>query len=163
MPKSKSTTATWVRNLRARMEQRGFNPRSLSLEAGLNATAVRDMLEGRTKFPRYDTARALATALGTTPVTLMGDDNATAEVAQKSIEFGNNLELLTEIIARLQEVVEENNRRLSPRDFAAMTATLYRRLQGNDNNRKATGSLRPQIHDLLDYETLRQKDRRRHG
>jgi len=163
MPKAKITIPNWVRNLRLLMEQQGFNPRSLSLKAGLNATAVRDMLEGRTKFPRYDTARALATALGTTPVALMGDADSTAEIAQKGQEFGDNLELLTEIIARLQEVIEEHNRRLPPRDFAAMAATLYRRLHDGETGRKGLGSIRPQIHDLLDYEMLRQKGRRKHG
>ena len=40
-------TPTWVENLRILMAEQGFNPRSLSLRAGLNATAVRDMIEGR--------------------------------------------------------------------------------------------------------------------
>jgi len=160
MPKAKITPPNWVRNLRALMEQRGFNPRSLSLKAGLNPTAVRDMLEGRTKFPRYDTARALAAALGTTPVALMGDKAVTAEIAQKGAEFADDLDLLTEIIARLQEVIEEHNRQLPPRDFAAMTATLYRRMHDSETRHKSFGSIRPQIHDLLDYEMLRQKKRR---
>jgi len=161
MPKAKSSSTRWVRNLRTLMEQKGFNPRSLSLKAGLNATAVRDMLEGRTKFPRYDTARALAGALGTTPVTLMGDAGAAAEASPKGRQCGADLELLTEIITRLQQAVAEHHRRVSPRDFAAMTATLYRRLQGSESRRKGAGSIRPQIHDLLDYERLRGKPRKR--
>jgi len=160
---SKTKTPNWVRNLRLLMEKQGFNPRSLSMKAGLNPTAVRDMLEGRTKFPRYDTARALAIALGTTPVALMGDEDSALEIEQKGSEFGDDLELLTEIIARLQEVIAEHNRRLPPRDFAAMTATLYRRMQDKTARRKGMNTIRPQIHDLLDYEELRRTGKRGHG
>jgi len=45
------------------MEEQKFNARSLSLRAGLNATAVRDMIEGRSRYPRYDTVESLAGAL----------------------------------------------------------------------------------------------------
>jgi len=143
------------------MEERGYNPRSLSLKAGLNATAVRDMLEGRSRFPRYDTAQALAAALDTTPALLMSDASIANEVNAKSIGFGDDLELLTEIISRLQETVGELNRPLSPRDFAAMTATIYHRVRDGEERKKRIGAIRPQIHDLLDYETLRQKRGRR--
>jgi transcriptional regulator with XRE-family HTH domain len=159
MAKTKNTAPLWVRNLRTLMEQQGFNPRSLSLTAGLNATAVRDMLEGRTKFPRYDTARALAGALNTTPAALMGDADITGDAGFKAAGFDEDLELLTEIIARLQEVIEENGRRLPPRDFAAMAAAIYRRMQEGDARKKSLGAIGPKIHDLLDYELMRQKAR----
>jgi transcriptional regulator with XRE-family HTH domain len=159
MAKTKSST-NWVRNLRAMMEQRGFNPRSLSLAAGLNATAVRDMLEGRSKSPRYDTAQALAGALDTTPAALMGDEAAAAEMGRKGPGFREDLELLTEIIARLQETAEEDRRVVSPREFAAIVATLYRSLRGSDKSRRAPGVIKSQVYELLDYETLRQKGRR---
>jgi hypothetical protein len=162
MPKAKSST-NWARNLRAMMEQGGFNPRSLSLAAGLNATAVRDMLEGRSKSPRYDTAQALAAALDTTPAVLMGDEAAAAEMGRKGPGFREDLELLTEIIARMQEVAEEDRRVVSPREFAAIAATLYRSLRGSDMSHKRFGAIKSQIYDLLDYDALRQKGRRKHG
>ncbi len=151
----------WVRNLRTLMEEQEYNPRSLSLKAGLNATAVRDMLEGRSRFPRYDTIQALAEALGTTPALLMSDNDVASDVALKGLVFGQDLELLTEIIARLQEIAEETNRKLSPRDFAAMAATIYHRIQDGEERKKKISAIRPQIHDLLDYEMLRQKRSRR--
>jgi transcriptional regulator with XRE-family HTH domain len=161
MAKSKTVTLpAWVSNLRRLMAEQGLNPRSLSLKAGLNATAVRDMLEGRSRFPRYDTTKALATALNTTPAQLMSDEAATTDTSKNSIS-GNDLELLTEIITRLQEVASELNRTLSPRDFAAMTATLYHRIQDSEGLKNKIGAIRPQIHDLLDYEKLRQKRSRR--
>ena len=161
MPKAKTNLPNWVRNLRALMEQQGFNPRSLSLKSGLNPTAVRDMLEGRTKFPRYDTARALATTLGVTPATLMSETPITSEAGQKGEEYGEDLELLTEIIARLQEVIEEHKRRLPPRDFAAMATTIYHRMRESENRKKGHSAIKPQIHDLFDYELLRNKKARR--
>lgn len=160
MKKAKPVTPSWVRNLRSIMDAQGLNPRSLSLKAGLNATAVRDMLEGRSKFPRYDTAKALAEALGTTPASLMGDKRSATEIALKNGAFGQDLELLTEIIARLREVTDEMDRRVSPRDFAAMAATIYRRIRESSERGKKLNIIRPQIHDLLDYQRLRQKHRR---
>ena len=162
MSKTKTNAPpTWVQNLRTLMEDRGFNPRSLSLKAGLNATAVRDMIEGRSRFPRYDTAMALANALDTTPAQLMSDSEVRGEVAKNGKGFGEDLELLTEIIARLQEVTNELDRKIAPRDFAAMTATIYKRMQEAEQSKQKVSSIRPQIIDLLDFEMLRQKKARR--
>ncbi len=112
------------------------------------------MMEGRSRFPRYDTVTALATALDTTPALLMGEEGLLNEVVTAG--FSQDLELLTEVITRLQEVTSEMDRKLSPRDFAAMATTIYKRIQAGEE-RKKISSIRPQIHDLLDYELLRQK------
>jgi transcriptional regulator with XRE-family HTH domain len=158
MTKAKSAKLpNWVRNLRALMDKKGFNPRSLSLKAGLNATAVRDMLEGRSRFPRYDTVMALALALDTTPALLMSEEGVASEVTENFAD----LELLTEVIARLQEVTSDmEGKRLSPRDFAAMASTIYQSIQGGEAGKKKISA---QIHDLLDYEMLRQKRAGRRG
>ncbi len=162
MVKSKTPALPhWVNNLRRMMDAQGFNPRSLSLKAGLNATAVRDMLEGRSRFPRYDTTLALAEALNTTPALLMSDPKNAGEEETSNTMSGGDLELLTEIIARLQETTEELNRKLSPRDFAAMTAAIYRRIQESEERKTSSGFVRSQVHDLLNYELLKQKRARR--
>lgn len=161
MSKTKSNALpTWVNNLRRLMDEQGLNPRSLSLKAGLNATAVRDMLEGRSRFPRYDTTQALAEALGTTPAFLMGEVPSNRGGATEFVD-ADDLNLLTEIITRLQEVATELDRTLSPRDFAAMATTIYKRMHDNGEHKNTMKMLRPQIHDLLDYELLRQKRSRR--
>jgi hypothetical protein len=161
MTKEKEQTAPeWVRNLRRLMDEQKFNPRKLSLLAGLNATAVRDMIEGRSRFPRYDTVQALADVLGTTPALLMSSKKTGTEIQSKGGAFGQNIELLTEIIARLQETAIEVGRELTPREFAAMSATIYRRLQEASEDithKNKVGSIKPQIYDLLEYETLRHK------
>src|SRR5690349_14733394 len=101
MSKTKSAKLPgWARKLRSMMEKKGYNPRSLSLKAGLNATAVRDMLEGRSRYPRYDTIKALADTLDTTPALLMGDKEYVTPAGTN--DFTEDLELLTEVIAELQ-------------------------------------------------------------
>lgn len=152
----------WLDNLRALLVHRKFNPRSLSLKAGLNATAVRDMLEGRARFPRYDTVEALAKALEVTPAQLMG--GTPESVVSGSIYDGkrdpladDELNLLTEIIARLQEVAEEHRQKLKPHDFAAMVTTIYHQVQGGQIQKVTKAGLGPQISHLITYETLRKR------
>lgn len=53
-------------NLRAAMERVGIDAANLSRKAGLNARAVTDILEGRSKHPRISTVVSLAGALGVT-------------------------------------------------------------------------------------------------
>jgi DNA-binding Xre family transcriptional regulator len=186
MKKPKSPqTPRWIANLRTHMEARRYNPRSLSLKAGLNATAVRDMLEGRTRFPRYDTVLALCEALEVTPSALMGgapegapataaphqrDEAETStphepqapKILRETPEnaTGDDLELLTEIITRLQEVAEDYQHELNPRDFAAMVTTIYHRTrQPAPRKSRFENSLSPKIHDLVAYEALRRRSR----
>lgn len=154
MQNPKKEPPRWIANLRTLMAARSLNPRSLSLKAGLNPTAVRDMLEGRTKFPRYDTAQALARALDVTPAQLMGGE---VEKGGNPPVSDDNLELLTEIIARLQEVAEERRHAVAPRDFAAMVTTIYRQMQEQKDRKKAMSALKPKISDLLDYESFRRR------
>ena len=45
------------------MRDRGFNQKSLAVKAGLNETAVRDILKGRSRRPLHTTIEALAGAL----------------------------------------------------------------------------------------------------
>ena len=52
--------------LRRRMEAGGFNQKSLARAAGLNETAVRDILIGKSRHPRHDTVQKLAAALDCT-------------------------------------------------------------------------------------------------
>ncbi|HUY68865.1 MAG TPA: hypothetical protein VMV79_06145, partial [Alphaproteobacteria bacterium] len=95
-------------------------------------------------------------ALGTTPARLM--DGRSPKAANDE-DFGEDLDLLTEIIARLQEIVAEHRRKLPPQDFAAITAAIYRRMRA-DRPGAARGAIGPRIHDLLGYEMLRQRKRR---
>ncbi len=162
MVKEKSPSLPrWVQNLRTLMDEQNFNARSLSLRAGLNATAVRDMLEGRSRFPRYDTVQALATALNTTPALLMSDSSTSGEIIKQGEVYGQNLDLLTEIIARVQETAEEMGRKVKPEDFAAMVSTIYHRLQKEGVLKTRTSAIKPQIYDLFSYETLRKKQKYR--
>jgi len=142
------------------MEAKGFNPRSLSLKAGLNATAVRDMLEGRTRFPRYDTVLALSQVLEIPPSQLMGGPTGLVEAPKKPAKVEeDDLELLTEIITRLQEVAQEYRHELKARDFAAMVTTIFRRMHDPKTGKSAKNDLGPKIYDLMEYESLRRRTR----
>ena len=60
------------------MRDAGYNPRSLSLAAGLGITAVRDILENRIVSPRYQTLEALSRLLGVS-VTYLATGETSAE------------------------------------------------------------------------------------
>jgi transcriptional regulator with XRE-family HTH domain len=49
------------------INERGTNPRAVSVGAGLNPTAARDIIEGRSKRPLHTTVAALAKELGVDP------------------------------------------------------------------------------------------------
>ncbi len=153
----------WICRLRDLMEAQNLNPRSLSLKAGLNPTAVRDMLEGRVKFPRYDTVEALGKVLHVTPARLMSgaqdDDGSPLARADKPSLDDEDLNLLTEIISRLQETAEEYRHTLDPKDFAAMVTTLYRQIKpdGQKGKKGKELNLIPRIQSLMNYEKLRRR------
>jgi transcriptional regulator with XRE-family HTH domain len=162
--------AEWLKTLRQLMAQQAMNPRSLSLRAGLNETAVRDMLEGRTRFPRYDTIRALAKALQTTPAYLMGDKEIKHEISKEKAEkirmintapYHEKLDLLTEIIARLKECSDEEKIELPPKEFASIVSAIYQRCQEKwPKDTEATAAeVDPVVTNIWEYEKLRRRYR----
>ena len=70
------TDSDWREAFRQRIAAAGYSPRSLSLAAGLNPTAIRDILQGRSRRPRYQTLYRIAQVLGTTPEALLAEDDA---------------------------------------------------------------------------------------
>lgn len=62
-----------VLRLQEEMERQGLTQKALALKAGLNETAVRDILKRRSRAPRVDTLEKLAEALGTTVDSLLGE------------------------------------------------------------------------------------------
>lgn len=69
-----------AQQIRRRMEAGGFNQKSLARAAGLNETAVRDILIGKSRHPRHDTVQKLAAALGCSLVDLIEPRGAPAAV-----------------------------------------------------------------------------------
>jgi len=66
-----------ARNVRQRMDDLGLTDmKRLSLDSGLGATYVRDLLEGRVRTPRFDSLKKLATTLQTTPEWLVADQDS---------------------------------------------------------------------------------------
>jgi phage repressor protein C with HTH and peptisase S24 domain len=60
--------------LRSLIAERNTSDRALSVRAGLNPTAVRDIMQGRSISPRSDTLQKLAKALDVPLATLLGLD-----------------------------------------------------------------------------------------
>jgi phage repressor protein C with HTH and peptisase S24 domain len=75
---------TLTGRLERAMRDAGYNPRSLSLAAGLGMTAVRDILDGRIASPRYQTLEALARLLGVSVAWLANGEAAAPADAQSS-------------------------------------------------------------------------------
>lgn len=63
--------------IRREMTARGFNQKSLAEAAGLNVTAVRDILIGKSRSPRGDTISKIAAALDIPAGVLLGDEAPT--------------------------------------------------------------------------------------
>ncbi len=55
-----------AQQIAGRMATAGLGQKALALKAGLNETAVRDILVGKSRHPRHDTVEKLAQALGCT-------------------------------------------------------------------------------------------------
>ncbi len=63
------------------MRDAGYNPRSLSIAAGLGITAVRDILENRIVSPRYHTLESLGRLLGVSAAYLAAGETTAEEPA----------------------------------------------------------------------------------
>lgn len=74
-----------AKQIERRMKALNLNPKSLSQKASLNDTAVRDIIEGRSKNPRHDTLQKIAKALGCTVADLMGERLTRSPVDQKHL------------------------------------------------------------------------------
>lgn len=152
--KTSSKAPAWLVNLQRLLDERGMNPRQLSMQAGLNPTAVRDMLSGRVRSPRYDTLQAIAKVLETTPAWLMGDAVTRHDLRQSNRSEHARLELLTEIIARLQETAADMKRPLAAKELASMAMTLYRQMLADDPAATSTIALTKQTRALVSYASV---------
>jgi hypothetical protein len=77
-------TSTLAKQIERRMLALNLNRKSLSKRAGLNETAVRDIIEGRSQNPRHDTVAKIAKALGCTAADLMGERVQAARPAREN-------------------------------------------------------------------------------
>lgn len=74
MAKDSLSNSLLLIRLGERMEQLDTNPTAVGKEAGLSASAVRNIFEGKSKNPRSDTIAAIAKVLKTTPAYLLGQE-----------------------------------------------------------------------------------------
>ena len=69
-----------IDRLNGLIAEKGTNAAELAKTAGLNPTGIRDILEGKSKNPKLDTLRKIATALNTSVSFLAGETNSAPEV-----------------------------------------------------------------------------------
>jgi hypothetical protein len=88
----------------------------------------------------------------------MGSPNASIAVPNDPLQ-DDDLNLLTEIITRLQEIIEERKQVLAPQDFAAMTTSLYRQIRGDEKSPSNLddADISSHIDQLMSYEALRRR------
>ncbi len=77
-------TTPLVAELRRRMAAAGFSQKALARAAGLNETAVRDILIGKSRHPRHDTVQKLAAALGCSAGELIDPSSAASGGEQRA-------------------------------------------------------------------------------
>lgn len=91
-------TETLVRNLRRLMQSREINAHELAARAGMNPTAVYDILSGKARSPKLESVAKLAAALSVTPSAL--------------IEVPAASELRSDLEARFQKLAPEDQERV---------------------------------------------------
>ncbi len=64
-------TAAVAANIERLLEEKGMTKSALREAAGLNQSAIHDILTGRSRSPRLETVVAIARALGVSPVDLL--------------------------------------------------------------------------------------------
>lgn len=91
--------------IETRRNELGLSMRALSMKAGLNETAVKAVMQGRSESPRGKTLQALARALGTTVRELIGETAEPESAIEGLRERQRQLEIESRVIAaRLEEV-----------------------------------------------------------
>jgi transcriptional regulator with XRE-family HTH domain len=78
-------TELLIRNMQALMALREVNAHELAARAGMNPTAVYDIVSGKARSPKIETVAKLAEALGVAPATLFeepSEANLRAELQQ---------------------------------------------------------------------------------
>ena len=77
---SAMSSESFVERLRRRIESDpDLTPAGLAVKAGLDNSAIRGLLTGKAKNPRWDTVEAICRALGTTVAEFMSDPETEEE------------------------------------------------------------------------------------
>ena len=80
------------------MEARGLSARRLSLDAGLNESAVKAILAGKSRNPRSDTLGAIAGVLGCTVNDLLGAANGAPQRIKPSLSSSETERLVEDAV-----------------------------------------------------------------
>lgn len=75
------------RQILARLREKGWSRRKLSLKAGLNESAVKTILSGKSQHPRHDTLEKLARELECTVEALLADAPAGQDSSAMAVDL----------------------------------------------------------------------------
>lgn len=95
-----------TKRLEYHMGRCGLSARALSLQAGLNETAVRDILSGRSKLTRPNTILRLASALGCKPEDLLETDTL---MSMFEGDFDTALRKMKDLHIEMENIVEKSD------------------------------------------------------
>ena len=117
------TADTFVERLRRRIESDPeLTPAGLAIRAGLDNSAIRSLLVGRAKNPRWDTVEAICTALGTTVVEFMSDPQTEEEARILRLLGRLTVEEQLRLLGYGDRLLEERDRAPGPAPQADLQA-----------------------------------------
>jgi DNA-binding Xre family transcriptional regulator len=123
MTKTNNIQITLIQqNLQMMMDERRYNMKQLSLDSGLNETAVRDIMRGRVANPTYNTLSSLAKTLNCSVTDLTGDHN-TEDASTKII--GINYQSFIKAVNIIDDLINEEQLILKSTDKAKAYLACY--------------------------------------
>lgn len=144
------------------MKEAGLNQKSLAVKAGLNDTAVRDILKGRSKNPKLDTLHRLARALDFSFEEFaraidLDDVGRRAEAAAAPASKREPVVVLEDLLDR---------KGLTIKDLSGMTKLTQRRLQAiadgaevrQDELNRIAAALDLGVFDIFDFTPITREE-----
>jgi DNA-binding Xre family transcriptional regulator len=107
-------------NIERLMVDRGYNMKTLSLTAGLNETAVRDILKGRVSHPTYETLRKVAKVLDCSVNEIVG-----VVPAMGSLTHGFRESIFIHAVEQVDEIISKNKIDISSANKARVYWAWY--------------------------------------
>lgn len=130
------------KNIEYLMKKKGFNMKSLSLAAGLNETAIRDLLK-RTNNPSYQTINKLSKFLEIDPYSLTTSDAAELDKPYPNILDFENFALAIE---KIDNLIKNHNLDINSKTKAKVYMACYHFLNADSSNQNPNFN---QIFDIL--------------
>ncbi|RZK20659.1 MAG: XRE family transcriptional regulator [Flavobacterium sp.] len=124
-------------NLEKKMKEKGFNMKSLSIMAGLNETAVRDIIKGRVNSPTYKNLSKICVVLECS-VDELNQTNKTQKTEPEDSREEINIEILAKSIEKVDLIISQYDAKPDSITRAKLYLTCYKLLIAKGNSTKIT-------------------------